>query len=213
MQINVIAVVTVPRRRTAFRPATSRGARQVPKMARSIGQGLNHSSDVFNNPINNTDPSGFETSWKNRSPAHWGAATTAIAAGFRVGAVGFAEGAGIAGLNPQTSLFIGQYNIGHASDPYSYRGNAPSAAPRAVGAKGQGAVGAYGQNKGGVDPGSLRGRADAGQRGFLWSISSIVFPAGLSLGRSNAEVIRSEWGAPRPNDVVPIAVEVGGLDV
>ena len=113
-------------------------------------QGLNHYSYVFNNPINNTDPSGFETSWEGGAPAYWGAATTAIAAGFRVGAVGFAEGAGIAGLNPLTSLFTGQYNIGSGSDPYSYKANAPTVAPKATGANSRPGSGATTDNKGDV---------------------------------------------------------------
>lgn len=120
-------------------------------------QGLNRYSYVFNDPINNTDPSGFETSsekWADGGlPAYWGAAVTAVAyatgAGLGVGAL--AGGAGIGAPNPVTSLLTGQYNLFNGSDAYTGSGYAPTAAPKGTGYNYQGGAGATGQNKGGIN--------------------------------------------------------------
>jgi len=108
-------------------------------------QGLNRYSYVFNNPTNNTDPSGFDARGGDMAAVimGWGGAVTALAAGG-----GF--GLGIGALNPVTSAFLP--SIGDASAGSTQRVAAPSGAPKGgMGGRDAGS-GAVGNNRGNVGP-------------------------------------------------------------
>jgi len=86
-------------------------------------QGLNRYSYVFNNPVNNTDPSGFDARGGDVAAGimGWGGAVTALAAG------GF-NGLAIGAVNPVTSAFMP--SIGDGSAASTLTGSAPLSAPK-----------------------------------------------------------------------------------
>jgi RHS repeat-associated protein len=130
-------------------------------------QGLNRYSYVFNDPINNTDPSGFESTglwvgsgaftagdvgllcWASgcfegaAAAASVGGSAAAAGAGSAIGAG--ASVAGIAGLNIGTSLFTGLYDMFDGSAASTRSLAAPSGAPRGTGLNRGGGAGATGQ--------------------------------------------------------------------
>ena len=128
-------------------------------------QGLNRYSYVFNNPINNTDPSGFSSSSGGDVGAMvmgWVGGVTGLAAaqGFAAGSAmsagaiagGIAGVIGSAALNPATSLLSGTYSQfdGRAGGTQSVA--APSGAPKGAGFGRDAPPGATADNKGSVGP-------------------------------------------------------------
>jgi RHS repeat-associated protein len=112
--------------------------------APSWSQGLNRYSYVFNDPVNNIDPGGFEADglgYFASNPSFAGAASNTLAS-----SVGFGVGSGL--VNAGISWGSGQYDLFNGSGPSSHTVSAPSAAPASHGANG--APGAVRQNKGGV---------------------------------------------------------------
>src|SRR6187402_2716363 len=110
-------------------------------------QGLNRYSYVFNNPINNTDPSGFSAADTAQMGTFigWAGGLTAASAG--LGGFGLASAA----LNPLTSALMP--SIGDARAGSTQSGVAPSGAPKGGMGMGRDApAGGSGQNKGGVGP-------------------------------------------------------------
>ena len=126
-------------------------------------QGLNRYSYVFNNPVNNTDPSGFSTcdecGWGMMA---WSGGVTGLAAlqGFGIGAGGGAAaaaggggavgpiGGGIGAL-VNVGISLGMGGLGGRTNGYSYDLTAPSAASTSNGVSHE-APAAQKQNKGGI---------------------------------------------------------------
>ena len=169
-------------------------------------QGLNRYSYVFNNPINNTDPSGFIANGADYSgvaATGWGAGVTGIAALSGVGASAgaIAGGAGIGGLNVATSLATGLYGMFDGRAGGTYTGTAPTAAPKGTGLNAQGGAGATGQigNVGGWRVGRRR-RARSGcallrPRLGAWGRRATRYgPTGLEVGFQSSRSRRSSIG-------------------
>ena len=103
-------------------------------------QGLNRYRYVFNNPLNNTDPSGFIADGGDYSGVAitgWGAGVTGIAAG-----IGF-SGIGAGALSSVTSAFMPSIGDGSAGSTRS--APAPTAVPKGSALNPQGGGGATGQ--------------------------------------------------------------------
>ena len=168
-------------------------------------QGLNRYSYVFNNPVNNTDPSGFDANGEDSTLGivGWGAATVGGAYLSTVGFGAIAGGTGIAGLNIGTSLLTNQYSLFDGSAGSVSRGAAPSAAPKGTGATRGAGAGAVGQIKGGVGP-ELQRSANTSKSGFP---VGNVRPGEPITDPGVRRAIRTLWQDSRPG--TPYAHEEG----